>query len=73
MERLGNFVGALDGVPNDLAAQHRKSEFWKNKTIEELAAEQKVKPVQNLNELAGDWPDEDSVDEFLAFVRKVRA
>lgn len=47
-------------------------EFWKNKTIEELAAEQGVRPINDIAELRGDWPPEDSIDEFLSEVRKGR-
>jgi hypothetical protein len=48
------------------------AEFWRDKTLEELAREQGVQPIKNLNELAIDWPEEDSVDELLALVREVR-
>jgi hypothetical protein len=47
--------------------------FWMKRSVEELAAEQKPQPLNNLNELGGEWPEEDSVDEFLALVRKVRS
>jgi len=47
--------------------------FWDNRTIEELAVEQKVAPIQSVDELAGDWPEEDSIEEFLLFVREVRS
>ena len=48
------------------------SDFWKGKTVDELAREQGVKPIKSLDELAGDWPEEDSIDDFLAFIREVR-
>lgn len=39
----------------------------------ELARQQGVKPIQNMDELKGDfWPEEESVDEFLAWVRELR-
>ncbi|HEY3260229.1 MAG TPA: antitoxin family protein [Pseudonocardiaceae bacterium] len=47
-------------------------EFFANLSIEELARQQGVGAVQTLEALAGDWPDEDSLDEFLAFLRRVR-
>lgn len=38
-----------------------------------LAAEQGVRPLGNLNELAGDfWPEDESVDDFIAAVREWR-
>jgi hypothetical protein len=45
---------------------------WSNKTIEQLAREQRVVPIKNLSDLRIDWPNEDSVDELLALVREVR-
>lgn len=49
------------------------SGFWQPKTVEELAAEQGVKPVDDPNELRGDfWPPEESMDDFLAWLRKLR-
>ena len=48
------------------------SETWQAKTLEQLAREQGVEPIKNLNELSIDWPQDESVDEFLALVREVR-
>jgi hypothetical protein len=48
------------------------SDFWTEKSAVELAREQNVKPIQSADELAGDWPPEDSLDEFLRFIREVR-
>jgi hypothetical protein len=42
-------------------------------TIAELAAEQGVKPIEDIDELVGDfWPEEESADEFLATLRAWR-
>ncbi|MGB8510823.1 MAG: hypothetical protein WCD76_20795 [Pyrinomonadaceae bacterium] len=39
----------------------------------ELAKQQGVKPVGDIKELQGDfWPEEESVDEFLTWVRDTR-
>ncbi len=39
----------------------------------ELAKRQGVKPIRSMDELKGDfWPEEESVDEFLAWVRELR-
>jgi hypothetical protein len=48
------------------------SDFWKGKSVEELATEQGVGPIGRLEDLAIDWPEEDSVEEFLALIREVR-
>ncbi len=43
--------------------------FWEAPTIEELAAQQGVKPVTDVATLAADfWPSEMSVDDFLALI-----
>ena len=39
----------------------------------ELAKRQGVKPIRSIEELKGDfWPEEESVDEFLEWVRAIR-
>ncbi len=57
--------------PDDVLAQHPLS-TWQNRTLEELAREQGIVGPTNLESLRGDWPPEDSIDEFLAEVRKGR-
>jgi hypothetical protein len=40
---------------------------------EELAAEQGVKPIASIDDLRADfWPEDESIDEFLAAVREWR-
>jgi hypothetical protein len=46
--------------------------FWDAPTVQELAQRQRTRPWSDLSELAGDWPAEDSVDEFLAAVKRAR-
>lgn len=46
--------------------------FWENLGVDELARRQGVGPVQDLTTLTGDWPPEDSIDDFLEFLRGVR-
>jgi hypothetical protein len=39
----------------------------------ELARRQGVEPIRSIEGLRGDfWPEEDSVDEFLSWVRTIR-
>jgi hypothetical protein len=39
----------------------------------ELARQQGVKPIKSIKELQGDfWPEEESVDEFLDWLRAIR-
>lgn len=46
--------------------------FWDHRTIDQLATEQGVGPVRSIDDLVGDWPAEESVDEFLDMVRRGR-
>jgi hypothetical protein len=46
--------------------------MWENKSAEQLLREQQVKPISKISDLAGDWPTDDSLDEFLEGVRKGR-
>jgi hypothetical protein len=48
-------------------AFHSGLDVWQAVTVE---CPNLVEPVKRLDELAGDWPEEDSVDEFLALVRQ---
>ena len=51
----------------------RPAGFWRTKTTEELAAEQGVKPVENIDDLRGGfWPEDESIDEFLEEVYRLR-
>lgn len=46
--------------------------FWRTESTEELAAEQGVKPVTDIDSLKGDfWPEDESIDEFLDWVYNV--
>lgn len=46
--------------------------FWENLSADALGRRQGVQPVKNLDDLVGDWPEGESVDEFLALIRSVR-
>lgn len=61
-----------DGTPVRIEVDRAASDFWNGKTVEELAREQGVQPIKSVDELRGEWPEEDSIDEFLGFLREVR-
>jgi hypothetical protein len=43
------------------------------RTVEQLAAEQGVRPVHDPRELRGDfWPEAESTDDFLSWLREIR-
>jgi predicted DNA-binding antitoxin AbrB/MazE fold protein len=53
----------------------RSGEFWRARSLDELAAEQGVRPIKSIDELAARWPDDDpadSVDEFIRHLREWR-
>ena len=77
--RIKNGVAVLDepvmlpdGTPVRIEVEPATSAFWTAKTVEELAQEQGVKPVNDLATLAIDWPEEDSIEQFLTLVREAR-
>ncbi len=47
--------------------------FWRGASIEELAAAQGVEPIQNPDELWGDfWPEDESLDAFVEAIHELR-
>ena len=46
----------LDGI------ELRADEFWQHASLENLAQQQGVRPVERLEDLAGGWP-EDQIDD----------
>jgi hypothetical protein len=65
-------VGLPDGTPVHINTLPAEGTFWENKTLERIVQEQGVRPIESVDELAGDWPPEDSIDEFLEFLREIR-
>jgi hypothetical protein len=65
-------VSLPDGTRVRVEVEPASADFWAGKSVEELAREQGVQPINNLAALAIDWPQEESIDEFLALVREVR-
>ena len=49
------------------------SAFWQVPSAAELAEQQQVPPAQSPEDLAGDWPENESLNEFLASFRRDRA
>lgn len=61
-----------DGTLVRIEVERADSPFWQNTSAAELAREQRVEPLRSLAELAGGWPPEHSIGEFLAFLREAR-
>ncbi len=65
-------VALPDGTEVRVEVERVNSQFWQNASADELVRQQGIKPIQSIDELAGDWPEEDSIEEFLAFIREAR-
>jgi hypothetical protein len=46
--------------------------FWESLSLEELAEQQGVAPVEDLQEIAKLWPVDDDPDELLRFLLEER-
>ncbi len=46
--------------------------FWESLSLEELAEQQGVEPVNDLHELADLWPMDDDPEELLRFILEER-
>ena len=62
-----DYVRLLERVQQEARRQKAHARAW------ELARQQGVKPIRRIEDLRGDfWPEEDSIDEFLAWVSALR-
>jgi hypothetical protein len=62
-------------LPSNSQAELRtlSTQFWQGTTLKQLLASQHPITVNNLKDLAADfWPEEDSIEEFLTFLRQQR-
>ena len=58
---------------NQEEEQAQQAREQAHKRAWELAKQQGVKPIRSIEELQGDfWPEEESVDDFLSWVRDLR-
>ncbi len=49
------------------------TQFWQGNTLEQVISTQPPTTVHNIEDLAADfWPEDDSVDDFLDFLRQQR-
>lgn len=48
-------------------------DFWTHYTAEELVAQQRIEPIEDIAELKGDfWPEDETEDDFLQFLQEIR-
>lgn len=71
-----NLSRERNGKPSPASVQSRagkRGNFWRKYTAEELAAEQGVEPVTDPAQLVADfWPEDESIDDFIATIRAWR-
>ena len=60
-----------------IASATSSGDFWQEKTLAELAAEQGIRPVNHFEEVfgqgAGLWANDEELEAFLANIRAARA
>jgi hypothetical protein len=61
-----------DGTLVRVEVEPSASDLRHNKSVEELAHEQRVMPLSAAVELSIDWPREDSIEDLLALVQEAR-
>jgi hypothetical protein len=69
---LDESVALPDGTPVRVEVERVDAAFWEGKGAAELAREQGAKPATSVNDLAANWPEDESVDDFLALIRRSR-
>ncbi len=57
---------------HELSEDALPGSFWDRSSVEELAAQQGVGVVEDIDALAGDWPEDEDLDAFLDMVREGR-
>lgn len=65
-ERLRVVAAVLPELEDQLPATPSSSAFWQGLDIQGLAERQGVSPVADLDSLLGGWPEDESIDDFLA-------
>jgi len=64
---------ALDRRPERRLVSGHEFRTSRRRSLKELAAEQGVRPIASLDDLRADfWPEDESIDDFLAAVREWR-
>lgn len=61
-----------DGTPVRVEVELPNDDFWQDRSIEQLVREQGVTPCVDPANLAGAWPEDESLDEFLSFLCEAR-
>jgi len=67
-------INAISGLLYRHYQQEQQSvDFWQPQSIESIVASQQTKPVSDVAALKADfWPEDESADEFIAFIKQQR-
>ncbi len=71
-DRLHVVNQILPELEQDLPSLPGLHDFWRSADLATLAEEQSVYAVDNFQTLLGGWPEDESIDEFLASVQAER-
>jgi hypothetical protein len=71
-ERLRVVAVVLPELERVLPPMPSASDFWQGDDVRTLAEHQDVQPVADFDALLGGWPEDESVDDFIAAVREWR-
>ena len=71
-ERLRVVVEVLSELEDELPATAESPDFWQGSDMLILAEQQGVQPIADLGTLLGGWPEDESVDDFLAVLHQWR-
>ncbi len=71
-ERLRVLVQVLPDLECDLPPTPSSSDFWRGHDMHTLAEHQGAQPVADFDALLGGWPEDESVDDFIAAIREWR-
>jgi hypothetical protein len=66
------YFSASEPLAANMAFHRGRHDFWHPKSFNELAAEQRVAPVTEWDQLTRNWPDGADFEEFFAAVRSAR-
>ena len=67
-DRLHVVNQILPELEQDLPSLPALSDFWRSADLATLAEEQGVYAVDNFQALLGGWPEDESIDDFIANV-----
>ncbi len=63
---------AVDCRAADASAGTAPNGFWNGQSLEALAISQGVRPLRTIKDVQGEWPADESVDDFIKSVRSGR-